>query len=139
MGYDPKKVINIALGEVGYLEKETNDQLDDMTANAGDENYTKYARDLDKLGFYNGRKQHVAWCDVFVDWVFVIAYGMDAALALTFQPYGKSNCGAGCKYSRQYYQKNGHLFDKPERGDQIFLLEGQDADFPHRACLCGRH
>ena len=131
MTYDPKKVIDIALAEVGYLEKETNAQLDDKTANAGDENYTKYARDLDAMGFYNGRKQHVAWCDVFVDHCFVDAYGMGAALALTFQPYGDANCGAGCKYSRQYYQKNGRLFDSPEPGDQIFFYSKDKSTISH--------
>lgn len=131
MTYDPKRVIDIALAEVGYLEKETNAQLDDKTANAGDENYTKYARDLDALGFYNGRKQHVAWCDVFVDWDFVQAYGMEAALAITFQPYGKPNCGAGCKYSRQYYEKNGHLFNEPEPGDQVFFYSKDRSQISH--------
>ena len=131
MTYDPKRVIDIALAEVGYLEKETNAQLDDKTANAGDENYTKYARDLDVLGFYNGRKQHVAWCDVFVDHSFVEAYGMEVALAITFQPYGKSNCGAGCKYSRQYYQQNGHLFNEPEPGDQVFFYSKDKSTISH--------
>ena len=131
MTYDPKRVIDIALAEVGYLEKETNAQLDDKTANAGDENYTKYARDLDAIGFYNGRKQHVAWCDVFVDHSFVEAYGMEVALAITFQPYGKSNCGAGCKYSRQYYQQNGHLFNEPEPGDQVFFYSKDKSTISH--------
>lgn len=131
MTYDPKRVIDIALAEVGYLEKETNAQLDDKTANAGNENYTKYARDLDALGFYNGRKQHVAWCDVFVDHSFVEAYGMEVALAITFQPYGKSNCGAGCKYSRQYYQQNGHLFNEPEPGDQVFFYSKDKSQISH--------
>ncbi|MBQ8707830.1 MAG: CHAP domain-containing protein [Succinivibrionaceae bacterium] len=121
MSYDPKKVIQVAEAEVGYLEKKSNSKLDDKTANAGDKNYTKYARDLDALGFYNGKKQSVAWCDIFVDWCFVQAYGLEAALKLTNQPLGKSNCGAGCKYSRGYYQKMGRLFTKPEPGDQIFF------------------
>ena len=131
MSYDPKKVIAIALGEVGYLEKETNADLDSKTGNAGDNNYTKYGRDLDALGFYNGRKNGVAWCDQFVDWSFVQAYGMEAALALTFQPYGKPNCGAGCKYSRQYYEKNGRLFDTPEPGDQIFFYSSDKSSISH--------
>lgn len=121
MSYDPKKVIAVAEAEVGYLEKKNNAQLDDKTANAGSRNYTKYARDLDALGFYNGKKNGVAWCDIFVDWCFVQAYGLEAALKLTNQPLGKSNCGAGCKYSRQYYKKKGRLFDAPQAGDQIFF------------------
>ena len=128
MIYDPKKVIAIARAEVGYLEKNSNSQLDDKTANAGSKNYTKYARDLDALGFYNGRKQGVAWCDMFVDWTFVEAFGMEVALAITFQPYGKPNCGAGCKYSRRYYKNNGRLFDTPQPGDQIFFWPADRSD-----------
>lgn len=121
MSYDPNKVIQEALNEVGYLEKKDKTSLDDKTANAGDKNCTKYARDLDAIGFYNGKKQGVAWCDVFVDWCFVQAYGLEAALKLTCQPLGKSNSGAGCKYSRQYYKNKKRLFDTPQPGDQIFF------------------
>ena len=122
MSYDPKKVIAVATAEIGYLEKKDKTSLDDKTANAGSKNYTKYARDLDALGFYNGKKQGVAWCDVFVDWCFVQAYGLEAALKLTNQPLGKNNCGAGCKYSRNYYKNKKRLFDtSPQPGDQIFF------------------
>lgn len=121
MSYDANKVIQIAEAEIGYLEKKTNAKLDDKTANAGNKNYTKYARDLDALGFYNGRKNGFAWCDIFVDWCFVRAYGLEAALKLTNQPLGKANCGAGCRYSRNYYKKAKRLFDAPQPGDQIFF------------------
>ena len=126
MSYDANKVIQIAEAEIGYLEKKTNAKLDDKTANAGNKNYTKYARDLDALGFYNGRKNGFAWCDIFVDWCFVRAYGLEAALKLTNQPLGKANCGAGCRYSRNYYKKAKRLFDAPQPGDQIFFWP-QDA------------
>ena len=132
MTYDPKKVIEVALAEVGYLEKETNSQLDDKTANAGDNNYTKYARDLNALNFYNGNKQGVAWCDMFVDWCMVQAYGKDVALAITFQPIDNTrNYGAGCKYSRQYYEQNGMLFYTPEIGDQIFFYNSSKSTISH--------
>lgn len=117
-----QKVIDIALAEVGYLEKRSNSQLDSKTGNAGAANYTKYARDLDALGFYNGRKQSFDWCDMFFDWCFVKAYGKAAALAMTFQPTNAANnCGAGCHYSRQYYAANGRLYNSPQVGDQIFF------------------
>lgn len=125
MTYDPKKVLAIAEAEVGYLEKKSNADLDDKTANAGDKNYTKYARDLDALNFYNGRKNGYAWCDVFVDWCFVQAYGKEAALELTCQPTNRaSNYGAGCKWSRKYYEKNGLLHDNAvflhrKRGEHV--------------------
>lgn len=66
-------VIKIAEAEVGYLEKASNSQLDSKTANVGSKNYTKYARDL----FPSLQGQ--AWCDMFVDWSFVQAYGKTAA------------------------------------------------------------
>ena len=132
MAYDPKKVIDIALAEVGYLEKASNANLDSKTANAGSKNYTKYARDLDALGFYNGKKQGFAWCDVFVDWCFVQAFGKETALAITFQPAkASSNCGAGCKYSRNYYKSKGRLYDAPEPGDQIFFYSSDKSSISH--------
>lgn len=132
MAYDKQKVIDIALAEVGYLEKKNGNNLDDKTANAGNANYTKYSRDLANLNFYNGRKQGVAWCDVFVDWCFVQAYGKDAALALTCQPTkAANNCGAGCKYSRQYYQSKKQLHDSPCAGDQVFFYSSDKSSISH--------
>ena len=132
MAYDKQKVIDIALAEVGYLEKASNAKLDDPTANAGKLNYTKYSRDLAAVEFYNGNKQGVAWCDVFVDWCFVQAYGIEAALALTYQPTNaKKNYGAGCKYSRDYFKSKGRLFDSPEPGDQIFFYSKDKSSISH--------
>ena len=114
------RVIKIARAEVGYKEKETASQLDNATANAGDENFTKYARDLDKVtDFYNGRKQGCSWCDIFVDWCFYKAYGLSNARKLLCQP--KKSAGAGCKYSMQYYMSKKQFFTTPAVGDQIFF------------------
>jgi hypothetical protein len=124
MSYDKQKVIDLAWSQIGYHEKETNSQLDDPTANAGDQNWNKYARDLDKLGgFYNGPKNIgsvAAWCDIFVDWLFVQSYGRAAAQYLLCQPDGSA--GAGSSFSAQYFNSAG-CFHKsgPETGDQIFF------------------
>ena len=133
MKHDAQKVIDIALAEVGYLEKNSNSQLDDKTANAGKNNYTKYARDLAAYPFYNGSKTAVAWCDVFVDWCFVQAYGLEAALSLTCQPTDASrNYGAGCRYSREYYERKGKLHtDKPQAGDQVFFYSKDKSSISH--------
>lgn len=121
--FDRRKVIALALSEVGYIEKRNELMLDDKTANAGSANYTKYARDLDAIGdFYNGKKQGFAWCDVFVDWSFVQAYGVEAALKLLCAK--RRSSGAGCTYSLNYYIAAGQYYkrtDKPEVGDQIFF------------------
>ena len=57
-----EKLLKTALAEDGYLEKKSNSQLDDKTANAGYNNWNKYARDLDLMGIYNGKKNGYAWC-----------------------------------------------------------------------------
>ena len=120
-----ERLLAVAEGEKGYLEKETKDYLDDKTANAGDENLTKYARDMDKISwFYNGHKQGVAWCDVFVDWCFVQAFGAEKARLLLCQP--KKSAGAGCNSSMGYYKKAGQLFSTPAVGDQIFFWSSED-------------
>lgn len=116
--------VRIALGEVGYMEKNNAQMLDDQTANAGDENYTKYARDLDiRLGFYRGYKQGLPWCDVFVDWCFVQAYGTHMARMLLCQPMFSR--GAGCRYSYGYYEQAGRIFHEPQPGDQIFFRNSE--------------
>jgi len=120
MGYTASELIKIAEAEVGYLEKETNKNLDSKTGNAGDENYTKYARDLHKAGYYQANKQGYAWCDMFVDWCFYQLCGKDAkkAQAIICQtgPYG-----AGCTFSMRYYKNAKRLFTSPKPGDQIFF------------------
>lgn len=116
------KVINIALDEVGYVEKATNSNLDDKTANSGSGNYTKYARDLDKISFYNGPKNGYAWCDIFVDWCFVKAFGKERALELLCQP--EKSTGAGCGFSMNFYKAHSQFYTSPKAGDQIFFTDG---------------
>jgi len=115
-----ERIIQTAKGEVGYLEKETNSQLDNKTANAGDNNWTKYARDLDQLGVYNGKKNGYAWCDMFVDWCFVTTFGLSTAWKMTCQQM--KGYGAGCTESARYYKNAGRFYTSdPQPGDQIFF------------------
>ena len=125
------KVMAIAEAEVGYLEKASNSQLDSKTANAGSNNYTKYARDLDAIpGFYNGKKNGYPWCDIFVDWCLVQAFGVETAKDLLCQP--NNSCGAGCGYSMQYYKNKGQFYTKnPQPGDQIFFWENNKTEVGH--------
>lgn len=114
------ELIKIAEAEVGYLEKETNSNLDSKTGNAGDENFTKYARDLYKAGYYNGNKQGAAWCDVFVDWLFYQLCDKDAVKAQQMICQ-TGDCGAGCRFSADYYRNAGRFYTNPKVGDQIFF------------------
>ena len=117
------KLIEVALAEVGYVEKASNSNLDSKTGNAGNKNYTKYARDLDNIsGFYNTKKNGYDWCDIFVDWCFVQAFGKTRTMELLNQP--EKSCGAGCGFSMNYYKNKGQLYTKPQKGDQIFFKNG---------------
>ena len=116
------KVIAVAVDQIGYKEKASNTSLDSKTANAGSANYTKYARDFDQKypKWYNGKKNGFAWCDMFVDWCFLTAFGYDKALALLCQP--ERSAGAGCTYSLRYFKNKGQFHTKdPQPGDQIFF------------------
>ena len=106
-----EKLLKIAKAEEGYLEKRSNSQLDSKTANAGQNNYTKYARDLYPA------LQGQPWCDMFADWCFVQAFGAVNAKRLLgggFSAYTPT--------SAQYYKDRGqyHKTD-PQPGDQIFF------------------
>ena len=116
------KVIAVAVEQIGYIEKASNTSLDSKTANAGSANYTKYARDFDQKypKWYNGKKNGFAWCDMFVDWCFLTAFGYEKALALLCQP--ERSAGAGCTYSLRYFKNKGQFHTKdPQPGDQIFF------------------
>lgn len=76
------KLISIAKSEIGYLEKASNSNLDSKTANAGENNYTKYWRDI--KSDYQGQP----WCACFVTWCFVQAFGqVNAKKLLKHYPY----------------------------------------------------
>lgn len=124
-----ERVIETARAEIGYLEKATNDHLDDKLANPGKSNWTKYARDLDGIGnIYNGKKNGYDWCDVFVDWCFVTTFGYVSAMQMLNQRY--KGLGAGVKYSAQYHMQAGQFFENdPKPGDQIFF--GDDESWWH--------
>jgi hypothetical protein len=108
-----KDLIKITKSQVGYLEKMSNKSLDHFTMNAGDKNYTKYARDFLKYAGVNYQGQ--PWCDMFVDDCFVKAFGVEKA---------KELLGGFCAYtpkSAQYFKERKQWFSKPEVGDIIFF------------------
>jgi len=126
MAYDIQRLLDVAAAEIGYSEKETNAQLDDPQANAGDGNYTKYARDLWKVKFFNGSKTGVEWCAVFVCWCFVTAYGLQAALKLLHLKLGSA--AAGVRYLRGFMKSAGRLMDTPKAGDVVYFWPKDRSD-----------
>lgn len=110
-----KKILEIANAEIGYLEKATREQLGDKTANAGDNNYTKYAEEMDALKVYNGPKQGYAWCNVFIDWCFYKAVGINRARELLI------GYSAGCTQDYNYFKSKGQIVNEPQIGDLVFF------------------
>ena len=115
------KLVDCAMSQVGYLEKRSNAQLDDKTANAGSANWNRYARDIDSKypNFYNGKKNGYSWCDIFVDWCFIECFGYEKALKMLYQP--TKSAGAGCQYSANYYRAHNAFYRQPQVGDQVFF------------------
>lgn len=113
----PETVIQIALAEVGYLEKKNGDEryLYDKTANAGDKNYTKYGYEMHKI--YPEVMDYPAyWCDCFVDWCFYKAYGISNAKRLLAGDFDDWTI----RSSNLYKGKNA-WHKTPEVGDQVFF------------------
>lgn len=131
-----ERLIVHAIAEEGYLEKATNHWLDDKTANAGKGNFTKYARDLDKRYIYNGPKNGYDWCDVFVDWNFIMAFGEVLGLQMLCQL--KGGYGAGCTSSANYYKACNRFFRKtPVVGDQVFFTNDGGKTMCHTGIVTG--
>ena len=117
------KVIQIASNEVGYLEKsrlaykKNPEVLDEKTAGAGSDNYTKYGRDMHKV-YPSVMDFPAPWCDAFVDWCFYKAYGIATAKSLLcrdFDDYTVLSCN-------MYAQKNA-LDANPTVGAQVFFTK----------------
>jgi len=114
-----QKVIEIALAEVGYLEKATNSRLYDKTANAGRNNWTKYG------AWYGLNGPDAPWCDMFVSWC--------ADQAGEAEAVGKY---ASVWYHQQRFKQLGRWHPRgsytPQAGDLIFFGAGDHIGFVER-------
>lgn len=120
MYYTASDLVAIARAEIGYLEKKSNANLDSKIGNAGSKNYTKYARDLHKAGYYQANKNGYEWCEVFNDWCHWIASDKDARLAQEVICQ-TGLYGAGCTWSAKCYRDAGRWFTAPQVGDQAYF------------------
>ena len=105
------KLIEVASAEVGYLEKQSNSQLDSKTANAGQNNYTKYWRDIKPE--YQGQP----WCACFVTWCFVKAFGRENAQKL-LKHYPYVYCPAMANLFK--------LYSNPKVGDVVIFKHNRE-------------
>ena len=129
MSYTAKRLLEIAIAELGYKEKASNSQLDDKTANAGDKNWTKYARDLHTAGYYQAAKNGYAWCDMFVDWCFLQLGGSKEKGEWLECQTGLY--GAGCTWSSDCYRWADRWGTEPKVGAQIFFAKNGKGSEEH--------
>lgn len=108
------KILKIAEAEIGYLEKRSNNDLYDKTANAGSGNYTKYWADIKNS--YQGQP----WCAAFVTWCMSKALGESRA-ALLLKHYPFVYCPA--------LAAKGPLYEKPARGDVVLFY--RNGEYTH--------
>ena len=126
-----QKIYDVAIKEVGYLEKASNYNLDSKTANAGYNNYTKYWRDLKNMGlmsyFGYGPSSSFAggtnwpYCAAGVCWCFIQALGKDRALQLLLHTKGYAYIN--CETMAALAKAAGRLYDKPQPGDVVLFYK----------------
>ncbi len=116
MNSQAEKLIEVAKSYVGYLEKASNAQLEDFTANAGSGNYTIFGRWYDayyKTAGFNG----AAWCHAFV------SYCADrAGIGADIIPVTAS-CTTGVNWFRQrglWHPRAGY---EPQTGDIVYFTQ----------------
>lgn len=119
----------VAVEETGYLEKKTNAYLDDKTANAGYNNYTKYWRDLRLLGLMASYGYPASgnfaggtdwpYCAAGVNWAFIQALGLDRAQELLLHTSGAALINCQTMYDKA--DKAKQIVDFPAAGDIILF------------------
>lgn len=105
-----RRLLTCALSYLGYSE--------------GSNNWNKFAENADLRAMYGWYPQNQPWCDIFVDAVFIEAFGLDLACGLTYQPKGAGS--ALCSASANYYKQHNAWYGSPEEGDQVFFYSGGD-------------
>lgn len=103
-------------GNKPYLEKRTNAYLDDFQKNAGYNNYTKFARDVDNWGQPGCQAQ--PWCAEYQFWKLVNVLGITRALQI--MGGGFYNCVSITNHAKA----NGTWHKSPKVGALIIFRNG---------------
>lgn len=128
------KVLQIAMNEVGYLEKsklayqKNPNIIYEKTAGAGQDNYTKYGKEMRDI-LPSVMDFPAYWCDAFVDWCFYKAYGDKAKQVIcgNFDDYTVNSC--------KYYEKANRLGTIPQEGAQVFFTKNGKSSGCHHTGL----
>ena len=100
----------------GYLEKKSNAYLDDFKKNAGYNNYTKFARDVNSWGQPGCQAQ--PWCAEYQFWKLVNVLGITRALQI--MGGGFYNCVSITNHAK----KNGTWHSTPKVGALVIFRNG---------------
>lgn len=103
-------------GSKPYLEKRTNAYLDDFQKNAGYNNYTKFARDVNSWGQPGCQAQ--PWCAEYQFWKLVNVLGITKALKI--MGGGFYNCQSITRHAKA----NGTWHSTPKDGALIIFRNG---------------
>ena len=103
-------------GTKPYLEKKSNAYLDDFTKNAGSNNYTKFARDVNNWNQPGCQGQ--PWCAVYQFWKLVKVFGLTKALQI--MGGGFYNCQSVTRHAKQ----KGTWHNTPKKGALIIFRNG---------------
>lgn len=129
-----QRVLNIAMNEVGYLEKsrsaylKNKDIIYDKTAGAGQDNYQKYGKEMHDI-LPSVMDFPAYWCCAFTSWCFYKAYGAKAkdVICGNFDDYTVNSC--------RYYEKAGRLGTTPQKGAQVFFTKNGKSSGCHHTGL----
>ena len=99
-----------------YLEKKSNAYLDDFKKNAGYNNYTKFARDVDSWGQPGCQGQ--PWCAEYQFWKLAKVLGITKALQI--MGGGFYNCVSITNWAK----KNGTWHSAPKDGALVIFRDG---------------
>ena len=100
----------------GYLEKKSNAYLDDFKKNAGYNNYTKFARDVNSWGQPGCQAQ--PWCAEYQFWKLVSVLGITRALQI--MGGGFYNCASITNHAKA----NGTWHNSPKVGALVIFRNG---------------
>lgn len=102
--------------QVGYLEKSSSSNLDSKTGNAGYNNYTKYARDVNNMGLMGCQGQ--PWCAVYQFWICAQIFGKSKALEIM------GNGFYNCNSVKAHSKSKGTWHTTPKLGALVIFRNG---------------
>lgn len=111
-------LIKLGISEEGYIEKNSNSNLDSKTENRGDKNYTKYSRDVNLAGLMGCQAQ--PWCCTFQFWLEMQEFGVEIALK-HWNMTKNSYVGYNCFSTYNAFKNAGKVGSEPKLGAVVIF------------------